>query len=183
MKKHPFLLLLIVGAYIMPISASFGQIDGKMLFTQNCTACHTIGGGQLVGPDLIGVNDRYEEEWLLKFIRSSQTLVTGGDERAVAVFQQFSMIPMPDQPFDDEEIKAMLAHIESYDDQSNETVITSENATQDTEEANIIAPEDANTNWLSGNNPYILIIFGLEFMLIAVLITIAIVLIGIKKIL
>lgn len=183
MKKYLNLLLLTVCVNIILAPSSYGQIDGKMLFTQNCTACHTIGSGQLVGPDLIGVNDKYEEEWLLKFIRSSQALVTAGDERAVAVFQQFSMIPMPDQPFDDEEIRAMLAHIESYDDQSNETVITSENATQDTEEAKIIAPEDANTNWLSGNNPYILIIFGLEFMLIAVLITIAIVLIGIKKIL
>ena len=32
--------------------------DGKAIFEQKCTSCHTIGGGQLVGPDLQGVLDR-----------------------------------------------------------------------------------------------------------------------------
>ena len=30
---------------------TFAQPDGAKIFKQNCTACHTIGGGRLVGPD------------------------------------------------------------------------------------------------------------------------------------
>ena len=34
------------------------EVNGEQLFKTNCTACHTIGGGRLVGPDLIGVTNK-----------------------------------------------------------------------------------------------------------------------------
>ncbi len=34
-----------------------------------CAGCHTIGGGQLVGPDLAGVANRYDAEYLTKWIK------------------------------------------------------------------------------------------------------------------
>lgn len=38
------------------------------LFLQKCAKCHTIGGGRRVGPDLRGVADRHEKEWILAFV-------------------------------------------------------------------------------------------------------------------
>ena len=31
---------------------------GEEIFQSGCNACHTIGGGRLVGPDLLGVSER-----------------------------------------------------------------------------------------------------------------------------
>ena len=89
---------------------AFAQNDGELLFKGYCVACHTIGNGRLVGPDLIGVNEKYEEDWLVSFIQSSQTMVTAGDERAVKVFNEY-MIPMPDQPLSNDQVKDLLTYI------------------------------------------------------------------------
>lgn len=100
------------------VFSSFSQ-DGETLFKTTCTACHTIGKGKLVGPDLKGVNKKYPEKWLLEWIRSSQTLIQKGDAKAKKVFEENFQVPMPDNNMTDAEIKAVLAYIKS---QSTETV-------------------------------------------------------------
>ena len=81
-----------------------------------CAACHTIGKGKLIGPDLKGVTERREEAWLLSFIKSSQTVVKSGDEIAVQLFEEFNKIPMPDNPLSDKQVKGILTYIENYDE-------------------------------------------------------------------
>jgi mono/diheme cytochrome c family protein len=102
--------LVVAGWLIGSLSAS-AQESGKQIFQQSCAACHSIGGGKLVGPDLAGVNDKRPEDWLLKYIKSSQALVKSGDRTAVALFEEFNKIPMPDQALSDDQIRKVLAHI------------------------------------------------------------------------
>ena len=85
--------------------------QGKALFEQKCAACHTIGGGRRVGPDLAGVHDRRKEDWMFKFIKSSQTVIQSGDPEAVALFEQNNKMIMPDHPFSDNEIKGIIAYL------------------------------------------------------------------------
>lgn len=103
--------MLIVACWLIGSLSASAQESGKQIFQQSCAACHSIGGGQLVGPDLAGVNDKRPEDWLLKFIKSSQTLVKSGDKTATVLFEQFNKIPMPDQALSDDQIKKVLAHI------------------------------------------------------------------------
>jgi nitrate reductase gamma subunit len=70
--------------------------EAKKIFTQRCMACHTFGKGVKVGPDLKGVTERRQRAWLLKFIRSSATVIGSGDATAVELFQQFKQQRMPD---------------------------------------------------------------------------------------
>lgn len=91
--------------------SSFAQSGGEKLFKTYCTACHTIGKGKLVGPDLKGVETRRKEDWLIKFIKSSQTMVKAGDAQAVKVFNDYGKIPMPDQNLSDAEIKSIIGYI------------------------------------------------------------------------
>ncbi|MEK7696869.1 MAG: cytochrome c, partial [Pseudomonadota bacterium] len=109
-RKNVVGFLFVAGWLIGSQSAS-AQESGKEIFQKSCAACHSIGGGRLVGPDLKGVNDKRPEDWLLKFTKSSQTLVKSGDKTAVALFEEFNKIPMPDQALSDEQIKKVLAHI------------------------------------------------------------------------
>lgn len=103
--------LLIVAGLLVCASAGFAQESGKELFQQRCTACHSIGGGRLVGPDLAGVGDRRPEGWLLKFIKSPQALLRSGDKEAVALFEEFNGIVMPDQTLSDSQIRGILDYI------------------------------------------------------------------------
>jgi len=86
---------------------------GQQLFQDHCSVCHSIGGGRLVGPDLAGVHDRRTQQWLEKFVKSSQSMVKGGDADAIAVFEKFNKTPMPDSVISGEQIKAVLVHIKS----------------------------------------------------------------------
>lgn len=111
-------LLLVTAPSARATQASTGpsttqrQTDqGQKNFQTLCSVCHTIGGGRLVGPDLQGVSERRSEAWIIRFVQHSQELVAAGDPDAVALFQEFNRIPMPDQPLSDEEIRGIIGYI------------------------------------------------------------------------
>jgi len=95
------------------------QNNGEKLFKATCTACHTIGKGRLVGPDLSGVYERADQEWLIRFIQSSQEMVKEGDSLAVALFKEFNQIPMPNNDLTDEQILSILNYIRKTDAAKN----------------------------------------------------------------
>ncbi len=102
----------VLALFAMVVPPSEAQAKtGEELFTTTCVACHTIGGGKLVGPDLAGVNERRTKEWLHKFIPKSKAMIDAGDETAVALFEEFMKMPMPDQPLSPAEVDSILAHI------------------------------------------------------------------------
>jgi len=101
-----FLIFLLVASF-----SSFGQTaEDEKNFAQ-CKACHTIGGGKLVGPDLKGVTERRDEAWLIKFVQNSQALIQSGDETAIKVFEENSKIPMPSHSLTDDQVKGILKYI------------------------------------------------------------------------
>ncbi len=106
------------------------QDEGEQLF-KVCAACHTIGKGKLIGPDLKGVTERLEKEWLVKFIINSQELVQAGDEYAVKIFEENNKIPMPPNNFTTGQVDAVLAYIENYDMAVKTEAAADEHATED----------------------------------------------------
>ena len=87
--------------------------EGKAIFTSRCAACHNVNK-VLTGPALAGVDQRRSIEWIVKFVQSSQGLVKSGDKDAVAIFQQFNRIPMPDHPdLTADKIKSIVDFIKS----------------------------------------------------------------------
>jgi protein SCO1/2 len=64
---------------------------GQALFTRMCAPCHTIGGGDHIGPDLRGVVDRHDRGWLLDFIANPAKMLARKDPDAVALAAKFAV--------------------------------------------------------------------------------------------
>jgi len=103
------LIALLVAVYSQANPAE----EGKTIFTSRCAACHNVNK-IMTGPALAGVDQRRSMEWITKFIQSSQSLVKSGDKDAVALFQQFNRVPMPDHPdLTSDHIKSIVEYINS----------------------------------------------------------------------
>ncbi len=48
-------------------------------FKQNCSSCHTIGGGRLTGPDLKNLADRQSRDWLINWMLDPEGVLKSGD--------------------------------------------------------------------------------------------------------
>ncbi len=111
MKK--FVLFLFAFAPLVVFSNNIHAFDAPAYFTKNCSSCHTVGGGDDVGPDLKGISDRRSKEWLTTWIPSSQSMIEKGDPIGVELFNKFKRKKMPDQDLNPEEVAALLAFIKA----------------------------------------------------------------------
>ena len=78
------------------LSAHSQDVDiskGKSLFNANCAACHKLNKN-LIGPALAGVSEKYEREWLYTWIKNSSAMIKSGDERAVAIWEEWNKAAM-----------------------------------------------------------------------------------------
>lgn len=96
---------------LVPVSLN-AAFDPAKTFEKKCSSCHTVGQGDLKGPDLKGISDRREEKWLIDFIRSADTMIQSGDPEAVKVYNKYGQKDMPDQKLSDDEIRKILQFIE-----------------------------------------------------------------------
>ena len=93
---------------------------GKSLFNANCAACHKLNKN-LVGPKLAGVTEKYEKEWLYTWIKNSSAMIKSGDERAVAVWEEWNKLAMNAFPqLSNEDFDNILA----YTDYKPEPVVS-----------------------------------------------------------
>ena len=69
--------------------------EGARWFRQKgCMACHRVGGGSVVGPDLLGVTRRREYDWFMGMVLSPDSMFRA-DPVAGAMLGEF-VTPMPD---------------------------------------------------------------------------------------
>ena len=84
---------------------------GQYTFTQHCAACHTIGRGDHLGPDLAGVTLTRERSWLTRFITAPEKMNAAGDPIATALRAKFNLVRMPNLDLDDEDVSLILDYI------------------------------------------------------------------------
>lgn len=93
----------------VPAAQSAG--DGQTIFQAKCAACHTIGGGKLVGPDLQGVTTRRDKAWLTRWIKEPDKMLAEGDPTATQLLQEFNNVPMPNLGLTDQQAEAIIAYL------------------------------------------------------------------------
>lgn len=94
---------------------------GKTLFNTYCAACHHLDR-RMTGPALRGVGDKFEREWLHKWIKNSQALIKSGDETAVELWEEYKpavMTPFPQ--LSEADIDNIIAYTMEVPEESAET--------------------------------------------------------------
>lgn len=108
---------LAVGASEAPLRAFEGAPaqDAEALFQTQCSACHTIGGGDGVGPDLEGVTTVRDRDWLVRWIADPAAMLADGDPIATELLAEFNNVPMPTLGLSDAEVESLVAYLEELD--------------------------------------------------------------------
>ncbi len=94
-KLIPVLLAFLM---IPPLRAQEPTPEAEVYFKTYCLACHNIGGGRKVGPDLKGVSQRQEREWLKGFILDPTGVLASGDPYAQKMLEESNMAAMTPPP-------------------------------------------------------------------------------------
>ena len=110
--KNRSILTLIILAGVLSVKATPAD-EGKNIFAARCAACHNVNK-VMTGPALAGIDQRRSIDWIINFVHSSQSLVKKGDAYAVALFEKFNKVPMPDHPdLTPDNIKNVVEYIKS----------------------------------------------------------------------
>jgi nitrite reductase (NO-forming) len=91
-----------------PVPTDPLAVSGKLSFESKCIACHTIGGGDKVGPDLYGVTKRRDAGWITQWLKSPETMLQS-DPVAKQLFDKYK-VPMPNQNATDAEIHQYIEY-------------------------------------------------------------------------
>lgn len=85
---------------------------GSTLFQQKCAACHTIGQGKRVGPDLKGITKLRSEAWLKTWLKDPSAMIASGDPDAKKISGEYPMT-MPNLGLSDQQIGDLIAYLGS----------------------------------------------------------------------
>jgi len=88
--------------------------EGKTLFNTKCIACHTIGQGKRLGPDLKGVTQRRKKAWLKKMIQTPDKMVKT-DADAKKLLKEYNNLPMTNFGLKDKEVNALIDYLQHED--------------------------------------------------------------------
>jgi mono/diheme cytochrome c family protein len=100
----------------LPVVANAAETDaaaGQQLFQEKCVACHTVGKGALVGPDLKGVTEKRPREWLEQWILAPDVMLAKKDPVATSLLREWRDVPMPNQGLKTSDVTAILAYLET----------------------------------------------------------------------
>ncbi len=92
-------------------------VQGKLAFESKCLACHSIGQGKKLGPDLAGVTQRRTDAWLTQWLMAPEKMLET-DAAAKAMLKEYNNIPMPNQGLSKAEIAQYLAYFRWADAES-----------------------------------------------------------------
>lgn len=84
---------------------------GQYLFATRCAACHTVGGGDGVGPDLQGVSAARDGAWLRRFIQFPDRVLADGDPTARELFARYGQVNMPNLHLGPDDVSAVMEYL------------------------------------------------------------------------
>ncbi len=96
-----------------PLDDELARAGEEWYGRRGCAACHTLGGGNVQGPDLLGVTVRREYDWFRGMVMNPDSMIRM-DPDARALFQEFR-VPMPNQGVSELQTRAMWEYLREVD--------------------------------------------------------------------
>jgi protein SCO1/2 len=111
-----------------PQDNTFDQ--GRYLFSARCAACHGIGSGNKIAPDLSGVTKVRGHAWLVRMISTPDRLLDEKDPIATDLLNRYK-VRMPNLRLSNAEVTAIITFLEKRDNPEKHRIAdwTSGNAT------------------------------------------------------
>jgi protein SCO1 len=86
---------------------------GQYLYATRCAACHTIGHGDRIGPDLQGVTRVRDRAWLARFLAAPDQLLAEGDPTAKALYAKYKQVKMPNLRLGEADVAALMEYLDA----------------------------------------------------------------------
>ena len=88
---------------------------GEQLFRTRCATCHTLSGDELagaLGPDLLGVTQYREMNWLLNWLRAPDQMLEARDPIATALYARYNNLAMPNMRLNQQEAMDLIEYMD-----------------------------------------------------------------------
>lgn len=86
---------------------------GDFSFNKNCSGCHNFRQ-DAIGPQLSGVTTKKSFEWLTRYIKNPQEVISSGDKAAQELLKQYKVVMPSFGYLPDSEINAVIAFIHTH---------------------------------------------------------------------
>ena len=123
---HPGVLARVIGEQLFNHKTRVGQhpsyaaaspvvkVDhGADLYQRRCQSCHTLGAGDGLGPDLLGVVARRDRDWLQRWLKNPDQLLAAQDPLATALYAKYKQLIMPNLRLTDAEVAALIGYMDA----------------------------------------------------------------------
>lgn len=84
---------------------------GEYLFRTRCNSCHTVGGGEGIGPDLLGVTQKRDPIWLARWLKRPDQMLAEKDPLAMELYAKYREVPMPNLSLNDVDVQGLIDYM------------------------------------------------------------------------
>lgn len=102
-----------------PVTTAYTQArpldisNAKFVFESRCSSCHTIGGGDRIGPDLAHVSARRDLPWLTRYLKEPDRMLQEKDPVATELFNRYRQVRMPNLRLGEEDVSMLISYIDA----------------------------------------------------------------------
>ena len=83
------------------------------MFTSKCAACHGLGDGAKLGPDLARIVRARDRAWLTRYISAPDQMLKSGDPIAKQLSATYRQVRMPNLQLTASQIRDVIGYLDS----------------------------------------------------------------------
>jgi len=87
--------------------------NGRYVFSSKCAACHGLGDGKRIGPDLAGITRARDRQWLARYIAAPDQMLKSGDPIAKQLSATYRQVRMPNLQLTAAQIQDVIGYLDT----------------------------------------------------------------------